>query len=87
MTTEERFERIERILESLAASVVARDNQTEAHGRQIDGLINLASKLTNSIVAHDQQIGVLLELAEKHEKAIANLEKQWQAYLNTLPRN
>lgn len=66
MTTEERFERIESILETLAASVVARDNQIEAH---------------------DRQIGALIDLASKHEKAIANLEKQWQAYLNTLPPN
>ena len=66
MTTEERFQRIEGILEALAASVVARDNQIEAHTKQI---------------------GALIDLAAEHHKTTANLEKQWQAYLNTLPKN
>jgi len=43
--------------------------------------------LAASVVAHDSQIEALIQLAEKHEAAIANLEKQWQAYINTLPRH
>ena len=62
MTNEELIE----VVKSLAASVVARDDQIEAH---------------------DRQIGALIELASKHEGAIANLERQWQAYINTLPRS
>ena len=72
MTTEERFQRIETaldrltgVVDALAASVVARDDQTDAHSRQI---------------------GALIEVASKHEKAIANLEHQWEAYLRRLPR-
>jgi hypothetical protein len=45
-------------------------------------------------MAHDQQIAALIQLGEKHERrlnevteAIANLERQWQAYINALPRN
>ena len=66
MSTDERLDRLTGIVESLAASVVARDDQIEAHTRQI---------------------GALIELAAKHQKQIGNLEKQWQAYIKTLPRN
>ncbi len=71
--TNERLDRIEAALEkltgvtsALAAAVVARDDQIEAHTRQI---------------------GALIELAAKHDKAIANLERQWEAYLRRLPSN
>ena len=66
MTTEERFERLEGILDALASTVVAHDNQ-------IEGLIKVAEK--NSAL-----------LAETRE-AMAILDKRWQAYINTLPRN
>jgi hypothetical protein len=36
--------------------------------------------------AHDRQIGALITLAEKNQTAIAELERRWQAYLNTLRR-
>jgi uncharacterized protein (DUF3084 family) len=66
MSIDERLERLTGVVESLAASVVARDDQIDAHTRQI---------------------GALIELAAKHQKQMANLEKQWQAYIKTLPRN
>jgi uncharacterized protein (DUF3084 family) len=66
MSIDERLDRLTGIVESLAASVVARDDQIEAHTRQI---------------------GALIELAARHQKQIGNLEKQWQAYIKTLPRN
>lgn len=58
MTIDERMERLTGIVEALAATTVAHDNQIEA----------------------------LITIAEKHEKAIEDLHRQWQAYLNTLPR-
>jgi hypothetical protein len=58
MTIDERMERLTGIVESLAASVVAHDNQLE----------------------------ILITVAEKHERAIEDTRKQWEAYLNTLPR-
>ena len=66
------FEELKGIVESLAATVVAHDNQ-------IDGLIRVA----------EQQRGELSEmrkLAEQHTAQILSLERQWQAYINTLPR-
>ena len=44
MSTDERLDRLTGIVESLAASVVARDDQIEAHTRQIGALIELAAK-------------------------------------------
>jgi alpha-D-ribose 1-methylphosphonate 5-triphosphate diphosphatase PhnM len=38
--------------------------------------------LAVTVVAHDDQIEKLITLAEKHEAAIANLERQWQAYIS-----
>lgn len=43
--------------------------------------------------AHDRQIGALIKLADKNQSALvevrqsmANLEREWQAYLKTLRR-
>jgi len=71
MTTEERLDRLTTIVESLAASVVAHDNQIEAHDRQIEALIKIAEK-------HDAQIA-------ETRAAIADLGRQLQAYLTRIP--
>ena len=69
-------------------------------GQKIDRLTSIVETLAASVEAHDNQIGALIELAAKHdaqiartEKAIAalteqvaNTERQWQAYIKTLPR-
>jgi hypothetical protein len=94
MTIEEKLEKLTGIVDSLAASVVAHDDLIEAHDRQIGAMIDLAATqhsnigmLKDQIKAHDARIAALLELAEKHAEASANLERQWQAYINTLPRH
>lgn len=98
MNTDERIDRLIGIVESLAASVVAHDDSIEAHDRQIDGLIAVAEKHKNQIEgliavdekhknqieARDRQLDVLLKLAEEHHRTIANLERQWQAYLTRI---
>jgi len=86
MTIEEKLEKLTGIVDSLAASVVAHDDLIEAHDRQIGAMIDLAAKQQQQIAGHDARIAALLELAEKHAEASANLERQWQAYINTLPR-
>jgi hypothetical protein len=58
MNTDERIERLTGIVETLAATVTAHDNQIEA----------------------------LINVAERHQREIEGMSKQWQAYLNTLPR-
>jgi hypothetical protein len=61
---------------------------------RLERLTTVVEPLAASVVEHDDQIGALIQVAEKHSEqfaetreAIATLEKQWQAYLNTLPRN
>jgi len=88
------FEQLTEIVGALAASVVARDNQ-------LDALTNITRELSVtthelsittrelSITAskHDAQIGQLVEFSKNLKESFANMERQWQAYLNTLPRN
>ena len=50
----------------------------------LDRLTTVVETLAASVTAHDDQIDSLLTAAEKHEAAIANLERQWQAYLSTI---
>jgi hypothetical protein len=61
---------------------------------RLDRLTGIVDALASTVVAHDTQIEGLIAVAEKQaaaaEKqalATANLEKRWEAYLNTLPRH
>jgi flagellar biosynthesis/type III secretory pathway chaperone len=61
---------------------------------QVQRLTGIVESLAASVVAHDNQIGALIQIAEKHSAQIAAdrertaaLERQWQAYINTLPRH
>jgi hypothetical protein len=67
-----------------------RIERTEAN---LDKLTGVVSALASSVVSHDNQIEALIQVVEKHEaetvalKAqLADLARQWQAYINTLPR-
>jgi ABC-type transporter Mla subunit MlaD len=53
---------------------------------QLQRVTNILDSLAATVVAHDNQIEKLIEVAEKHQAQLANLERQWQAYINTLPR-
>ena len=53
---------------------------------KIDRLTGIVETLANTVVAHDHQIEGLIKVAEKQAAQIASLERQWQAYINTLPR-
>ena len=73
MTIDEKLERLTGIVESLAGTIVAHDNSIEAHDRQIGALLQIVEKHHAQIVALTEQV--------------ANTERQWQAYINTLPRH
>ena len=73
------FEQLTGIVEALAASVVARDNQ-------LDALTNITRELSITASKHSRQIEALIIMAEKHEKTWQDLQRQWQAYINTLPK-
>ena len=60
---------------------------------QLARLTGIVESLASTVVAHDHQIEGLITVAEQHSKQIeqqskqiAALERQWQAYINTLPR-
>jgi hypothetical protein len=53
---------------------------------QLQRLTNIVDSLASTVVAHDNQIENLIAVAEKHAQSLANLERQWQAYINTLPK-
>src|SRR5262249_22018631 len=72
MAIEEQLAKLTGIVESLASTVVVHDNQ-------IDGLIKIAAQQSRQIEQQSKQI-------EQQSKQIAALERQWQAYINTLPR-
>ena len=71
MTTEEKLDRLTGIVESLAASVVAHDDQIGAHDEQIEKLILVAQK-------HQEEIAEL-------RRSQAETDRLWQAYLKRLP--
>jgi hypothetical protein len=72
MTTDERVERLTANLESLRGTV--------------DILAGTVNTLGGTVAAHDDQLEKLLVISEKSAANWENLERQWQAYLNTLPR-
>jgi hypothetical protein len=72
MTTDERLDRLTTVVETLAGAVAAHDSVLEAHDKQIGALITVAER---------NQVAIA-KMTEKSER----LERQWQAYLNTLRR-
>lgn len=60
---------------------------------KLDRLTTIVDSLASSVVHHDNQIEALILVVEKQsnqidktERAIASLERQWQAYITTLPK-
>lgn len=53
---------------------------------RIERLTGIVESLAGTVVAHDNQIEGLIRVAEKQADQIAAMERQWQAYINTLPR-
>ena len=72
MTIEQQLEKLTGIVTTLAGSVIALDRNVEAHDRQIEALIIVAEKNSAQIKEQNERFAVL--------------ERQWQAYINTLPR-
>jgi hypothetical protein len=58
---------------------------------RLDRLTGIVETLAGAVTAHDsvleahdRQIGALIELADRNQKAMNDLDRRWQAYLNTL---
>jgi len=59
------------------------------HGvtESIAAITRTLEPMAASIAAHDSQIEALIQEAEEGRRRWANLERQWQAYINRLPGN
>lgn len=80
--TENRFIRIETSLEAAHASLAATN---AALIRTNDALDRMAEENALFHATVRGAIDALLKNAAKHDEAIANLERQWEAYLRRLP--
>jgi hypothetical protein len=54
---------------------------------QIERLTGIVNALATTVVSHDNQIEGLIKVAEQQSAQIAAIERQWQTYINTLPRH
>ncbi|MEO8372377.1 MAG: hypothetical protein ABI806_24540 [Candidatus Solibacter sp.] len=53
---------------------------------RIGHIITAMEAMQLNVQAHDAQIDALITISEENAQNWKNLGKQWQAYLNTLPR-
>jgi hypothetical protein len=53
----------------------------------VESLASTVVAHDNQIEAHDRQIEGLIKVAEHQSAQIASTERQWQVYVNTLPRH
>jgi peptidoglycan hydrolase CwlO-like protein len=79
MTPEERLSRTEANVDRLATVVDTLAGSVVAHDGQIEKLLTITEK-------HGAQIAALNVAIEKQGQQIADQARQWQAYINTLPR-
>ena len=79
MTTDQRLDRLTGIVETLAGAVTGHDSV-------IGALAGAVTAHDSVIEAHDRQLGVLIKLAKEDRVALKQLQREWQAYLNTLRR-
>ena len=62
------------------------DERIERTEANLDRLTGVVAALADTVVAHDNQIEALLAMVDKQGQQIADQGRQWQAYINTLPR-
>ncbi|MSV28154.1 MAG: hypothetical protein EXQ52_05350 [Bryobacterales bacterium] len=61
--------------------------QLQVHADLLGSVTRGLDRLTSTVTAHDAQIEALMAMSEENARNWKNLERQWQVYLNTLPRN
>ena len=79
MTIDEKLEILHDSIKGLEVIATAHQGSIEAHDRQIADLLTIVEQ-------HSQQIAALNVAIEKQGQQIADQARQWQAYINTLPR-
>jgi len=79
VTNKQEIAELKATLTTMGANLIYHDDKIEAHDRQIEGLIRVAQEQTAQMKILDTRVADLVRATE-------NLERQWQAYINTLPR-
>ncbi|MDQ6663051.1 MAG: hypothetical protein M3Z23_01505 [Acidobacteriota bacterium] len=54
---------------------------------RLDRLTGIVETLAETVMAHDNQIEGLIRAGEEQGRRLADMSKQWQAYINTPPRH
>jgi hypothetical protein len=86
VTPKDEIAKLRAMLGIAAGSHVYHDDKIEAHDRQIEALIRLAQEQTAELKELGARTAELIRAGEQSRKNIDALERQWQAYVNTLPR-
>jgi hypothetical protein len=79
VTNKENIAQIRAMLASMGASLVYHDDKIEEHDGQIAVLLRVAQEQTAQMKIMDGRVAALISATE-------SLQRQWQAYINTLPR-
>ena len=72
--------------DKLGGVLDCKEKTTLTTEEKLDRLTGIVDALASSVVAHDSRIEALIKISEENALHWKNLERQWQAYLNTLPR-
>jgi hypothetical protein len=79
VTNKQQIAELKAALTSMGANLVYHDDKIDAHDREIEALLRVAQEHTVQMKLLDGRIAALVSATE-------SLQRQWQAYLNTLPR-
>jgi hypothetical protein len=63
------------------------EEKIERTAENLNRLTGVVDTLAASVIAHDQQIEVLIKISEQNAREWQQLRKEFQAYLNTLPKH
>ena len=93
MSTEETLERVVDSLGNLTARVSGLAATVSGVATTVSNLAAVVDTVAGTVASRDDQIEALIQIVEKNSahiaaqgQQIAALERQWQAYINTLPR-
>jgi len=78
MTTDERVDAIAKTLEHVTGVVASLAGTVAAHDRQIGAILIVIEK-------HDAEIGALQAGIAELKGTVADLTREWQAYLRRIP--
>jgi hypothetical protein len=61
------------------------DERIDAIAKTLEQLASVTGSLGGTVAAHDRQIGALIAETAELKTTIADLTRQWQAYLTRIP--